>query len=58
MIEFSSTDYSFPLLKRQQTLRLLQILEFNWVDIGLFERNPNFLPWALMEGPAKFMRPR
>jgi sugar phosphate isomerase/epimerase len=55
MPEFSCAEYSFPLLYRLQTLRLLQILEFEWVDIGLFERNPSFLPSELMEAPSKFI---
>jgi len=56
MVEFSCADFSFPLLRRRQVLRLLNVLEFTWVDIGLFERNPSFLPSALMEAPAKFTR--
>lgn len=54
MPEFSCADYSFPLLSRIQSLHLLQILQFEWVDIGLFERNPNYLPSELMETPSKF----
>jgi sugar phosphate isomerase/epimerase len=56
MPEFSCADYSFPLLARQQTLRLLQLLEFVSVDIGLFERNPHFLPSDLMDSPGDFTR--
>jgi len=54
MPDFSCADYSFPLLNRRQALRLLQILEFEWVDIGLFARNPSFLPAALMDAPSEF----
>jgi sugar phosphate isomerase/epimerase len=54
--EFSCAEYSFPLLNRRQALRLLQTLEFAWVDIGLFARNPNYLPSALMEAPLPFTR--
>lgn len=56
MPEFSCADFSFPLLKRQQALQLLQILDFKWVDIGLFARNSNYLPSALMAAPAEFTR--
>lgn len=54
MIEFSCANYSFPLLSRRQALQLLHVLEFNWVDIGLFERDPAFLPSALIEAPVTF----
>jgi sugar phosphate isomerase/epimerase len=56
MLEFSCADYTFPLLSRVQTLRLLRLLEFNWVDIGLFERNSRFLPSELMASSADFTR--
>ena len=56
MVEFSCADFSFPLLRRRQALRLLNVLEFTWVDIGLFERNPSFLPSVLVEAPAEFTR--
>ena len=56
MPEFSCADYTFPLLSRVQTLRLLRLLEFQWVDIGLFERNPRFLTSELMASPAAFTR--
>ena len=54
MPEFSCADFSFPLLRRRQALQLLEILDFKWVDIGLFARNPNYLPSALMVAPAEF----
>jgi sugar phosphate isomerase/epimerase len=56
MLEFSCADYTFPLLSRVQTLQLLWLLEFRWVDIGLFERNPRFLPSELMVSPTDFTR--
>ncbi len=54
MLEFSCADYTFPLLSRAQTLQLLRLFEFQWVDIGLFERNPRFLPSELMTSTAEF----
>ena len=56
MPEFSCADYTFPLLSRGQVLRLLRLLEFEWVDIGLFARNPRFLPSQLMDAPKEFTR--
>ena len=56
MPEFSCADYSFPLLSRLQTLRLLRLLEFESVDIGLFGRNARFLPSQLMTAPKEFTR--
>lgn len=56
MLDFSCADYTFPLLSRVQALRLLCLLEFQWVDIGLFQRNPRFLPSELMMSPASFTR--
>lgn len=56
MIDFSCADYTFPLLARKQSLELLRLLGFDFVDIGMFERNPNYLPSALISSPADFMR--
>jgi sugar phosphate isomerase/epimerase len=56
MIKFSCADYSFPLLSRMQVLRLLKLLEFESADLGLFERNPRFLPSDLMASPDSFTR--
>ncbi len=54
MPEFSCADFTFPLLNRRQALRLLQILKFDWVDIGLFERSATFPPAALLKSPGGF----
>jgi hypothetical protein len=56
MPDFSCADYTFPLLSRKQSLELLRLLDFEFVDIGLFERNPNYLPSLLMSSPADFIR--
>jgi sugar phosphate isomerase/epimerase len=55
MFEFSCADYTFPLLSRGQALSLLRLLEFEWVDIGLFERNPHFLPSEMMTATTDFV---
>lgn len=56
MPDFSCADYTFPLLSRNQSLQLLRLLEFDFVDIGLFERNPSYLPSDLMSKPVEFIR--
>jgi sugar phosphate isomerase/epimerase len=56
MTEFSCADYTFPVVARQQALRLLQLLDFVFVDIGLFERSSHFLPSNLMDAPGEFTR--
>ena len=56
MPDFSCADYTFPLLSRTQSLRLLRLLDFEFVDIGLFERNPSYLPSELMAAPVDFIR--
>jgi sugar phosphate isomerase/epimerase len=55
MFEFSCADYTFPLLSRVRAFSLLHLLDFKWVDIGLFERNPHFLPSELMTAGRDFV---
>jgi sugar phosphate isomerase/epimerase len=56
MPDFSCADYTFPLLSRIQVLRLLRLLEFESIDIGLFERNSRFCPSQLKDSPTDFTR--
>lgn len=56
MPDFSCADYTFPLLSRRQSLQLLRLLDFEFVDIGLFERNASYLPSDLESAPADFIR--
>jgi sugar phosphate isomerase/epimerase len=56
MLDFSCADYAFPLLSRNQSLQLLRLLDFDFVDIGLFERNASYLPSDLMSAPVEFIR--
>ncbi len=56
MVEFSCADYAFPLLSRVQIFQLLRVLEFEWIDIGLFEPNSRFLPSEIMTSPTGFTR--
>lgn len=55
MPDFSCADYTFPLLSRAQSLQLLRLLDFKFVDIGLFERNHSYLPSELMSAPLDFI---
>jgi sugar phosphate isomerase/epimerase len=56
MPDFSCADYTFPLLSRMQSLQLLRLLDFKFVDIGLFERNASYLTSELMSAPDDFIR--
>src|SRR5579864_9236631 len=56
MFDFSCADYTFPLISRTQSLQLLRLLEFKFVDIGLFERNSSYLPSELISAPGDFIR--
>jgi sugar phosphate isomerase/epimerase len=54
MLEFSCADFSFPLLTRMQALSLLRLLDFNFVDLGLFERNDHLRTSAMLAAPRQF----
>ena len=56
MIPFSCADYTFPLLSRSKRFALLQLLDFNYVDIGLFDRNSGLRPAELAASPSNFTR--
>lgn len=56
MIRFSCADYTFPLLASAQRFSLLQLLGFEYVDIGLFERNDDLTPSQLLAEPKVFAR--
>lgn len=55
-MRFSCSDYTFPLLSRRQSLQLIRLLEFDFVDLGLFARSPELSPKSLMEDGAAFTR--
>jgi sugar phosphate isomerase/epimerase len=55
MPDFSCADYTFPLLSRTQSLQLLRLLDFKFVDIGLFERNASYTTSELMSAPDDFI---
>ena len=53
-IEFSCADYTFPLLSRHQRLSLIRLLDFSFVDLGLFARSPQMSPELMVASPAAF----
>lgn len=56
MIRFSCSDYTFPLLPPARRFALLQLLGFEFVDIGLFERSPGLRPGQLVAEPRAFIK--
>lgn len=54
MMRFSCSDYTFPLLAPAQRFALLQLLGFEYVDIGLFARSPGLEPHQLLAEPRIF----
>lgn len=56
MMNFSCSDYTFPLLPRAQRFALLGLLGFHSVDIGLFERNSGLKPAQLAADPRGFTK--
>lgn len=54
-INFSCADFTFPLLAREQSLSLIRLLDFSFVDIGLFARSNTFSPTDLVAGPAEYI---
>jgi sugar phosphate isomerase/epimerase len=54
MIKFSCADFTFPVLERSAALRLIKLLGFDHVDIGLFARSNHFSPNELVADPQKY----
>jgi sugar phosphate isomerase/epimerase len=54
MFKFSCADYSFPVLERSEAVRLVQLLGFNHVDLGLFARSSHFSPIELRASPRSY----
>jgi len=51
MFKFSCADFTFPVLDRLAALRLVKLLGFHHVDIGLFARSTHFSPIDLDASP-------
>ncbi len=54
MMRFSCADFTFPMLERSKALRLVKLLQFDDVDIGLFARSAHFSPGDLEASPKLY----
>lgn len=54
MIKFSCADFTFPVLERCTALKLLKLLGFDHVDMGLFARSSHFSPLDLLASPRSY----
>ncbi|MGB8479823.1 MAG: TIM barrel protein [Acidobacteriaceae bacterium] len=55
-LKFSCADYTFPLLSLLQRLSLIQLLGFQYVDLGLFARSSQMSPERLLAMPSDFTK--
>lgn len=56
MLRFSCADFTFPVLERFAALRLVKLLGFDHVDIGLFARSTHFSPIDLHASPRGYTK--
>jgi sugar phosphate isomerase/epimerase len=54
MFKFSCADFTFPVLERSAALRLIKLLGFDHVDMGLFARSTHFSPLDLLASPRGY----
>jgi sugar phosphate isomerase/epimerase len=54
MINFSCADFTFPVMDRGAALRLVKLLGFSHVDVGLFARSSHFSPLDLQASPRSY----
>jgi len=54
MFKFSCADFTFPVLERTAALKLVKLLGFDHVDIGLFVRSTHFSPIDLQAAPQSY----
>jgi sugar phosphate isomerase/epimerase len=52
-LKLACADFAFPLLPHDRVLDLIAMLEFDGVDIGLFERRSHLWPSKVLKSPAK-----
>jgi sugar phosphate isomerase/epimerase len=52
-IEFSCADFAFPTLPHHKVLRLISLMEFSWVDIGVFKDRSHLQPADQFGEPEK-----
>ena len=55
MIRFSCADFTFPVMDRRSALRLVKLLGFSHVDVGLFARSSHFSPADLQASPRSYI---
>ena len=55
MLKFSCADFTFPVLDRIAALKLVKLLGFDYVDIGLFARSTHFSPIDLQADPKRYI---
>ncbi len=54
--KFACADFTFPLLNHDQSLRLVSLMEFKGVDIGLFEERSHLWPSREFKNVARSAR--
>lgn len=54
MFSFSCADFTFPVVERPTALKLVKLLGFDHVDLGLFARSSHFSPNDLLESPQSY----
>lgn len=54
MPNFACADFTFPVLDRAAALKLVKLLGFDHVDVGLFARSSHFSPLELESAPRKY----
>jgi sugar phosphate isomerase/epimerase len=54
MLELSCADFTFPVPERATALKLVKLLGFDHVDVGLFARSSHFSPRKLQSAPREY----
>lgn len=52
-IKYSCADFTFPLLPHDKVLRLIKLLEFDAVDLGIFEDRSHHSPSHIAKDPVR-----
>ena len=53
MVDFSCADFTFPLLSHEKALALIAMMDFRWVDIGLFQDRSHIQPSDQLDKPEQ-----
>lgn len=51
MVEFSCADFTFPVLSHKKALQLIALMDFKWVDVGLFQDRSHIQPSDQFDKP-------